>query len=229
MRAASARYLEAGHDFLVRAKFRALPDARLNAIQRWTRDGGERLRTLRLGLNSRSTVLDFGGYRGDYAARLRELYDCRVHVFEPVPQFAEDIEARFIGDPMVVVHGVAVGRSEGTTKMFVEADATGTFASGSPVEVPIVSAQRLAAELPRRIDLAKINIEGGEYELLPAMDEAGLLRRTDRLIIQFHDVTTTARQERRACQQLLEKTHRCDWDYPFVWESWSRQSESTRT
>lgn len=201
----------------------ATPDARLAPIQKWTRDGGEARRTARLGLRPSDVVLDFGGYRGDWTAELRRRYDCTVHVFEPLPSFAAQLRSRFAGDPKVVVHEYAVGREAGTIAMSVAADASGAYAHGPAVEVPVVAAATLAAQLPEEIALVKINIEGGEFELLPAMDAAGLLRRIERLFVQFHRVGGTPEQDRQDCRRLLTEEHRCDWDYPFVWESWSRR------
>jgi FkbM family methyltransferase len=216
--------LRRARELYLRAKYHALPDARLSPIQRWIRDGGNRRRTLGLALRPTDVALDFGGFRGDYAEELLRRYGCTVHVFEPVPEFAKGIKKRFRDDDRaVVVHEYAVGRSDRTLKMHVAGDASGAFAPGPEVEVRVVAARSLVEQLPLRIPVAKVNIEGGEFELIPALHEAGLLDRIDRLFIQFHQVGDTSGEDRRACQRLLEKTHRCEWDYPFVWESWSRR------
>lgn len=188
------------------------------------------MRTEQLGLQPTDLVLDFGGYRGDYAAELRERYDCTVHVFEPVPEFVEGLKARFRADSKVVIHDYAVGKDAGNLEMRMEADASGAYARGPAVVVPVVAAASVADRFPGTVAMAKLNIEGGEYELLPAMHETGLLARIDRLFVQFHDISTSSAEERRKCHDLLGAHHTCDYNYEFVWESWSlRTHTATRS
>ncbi len=71
------------------------------------------------------------------------------------------------------------------------------------------------------IDLAKVNIEGGEYDLLPAFDEAGVLPRLRMLQVQFHLFAPADIERRNAIRATLSRTHNCDWSYDFVWEQWS--------
>ena len=71
-----------------------------------------------------------------------------------------------------------------------------------------------------QIELLKINIEGGEYEVLPALIESGLIDRIKNLQIQFHDFIPNAVQKRDAIRNDLSKTHKLTYDYYFVWENW---------
>ena len=74
------------------------------------------------------------------------------------------------------------------------------------------------------VDLAKMNIEGGEYDLLPALIDSGLMTRIDRLQVQFHLFEPSLAQAREAICEGLAKTHSRAWCYPFVWEEWRRLS-----
>lgn len=88
----------------------------------------------------------------------------------------------------------------------------------------VVDVSRFMDEFtPASIDLAKINIEGGEYDLLPALARAGQLGRFDLLQIQFHLYDKQQIAERDAIRTDLGKTHTCDWSYDFVWEQWHRK------
>ena len=78
----------------------------------------------------------------------------------------------------------------------------------------------------QRIDVAKINIEGGEYDLLPAIIAADEMRRFALLQIQFHLFEERYIAIREAILHDLAKTHEQDWCYEFVWEQWSlRETE----
>ena len=204
-----------------RGLYYATPEHRLTPMQRFLRDGGEGLRWRGVSLNPQDVALDFGGFRGDYAAKLRRRFDCSVHVFEPIPVHVEELRRRFGDDPKVTVHGYAVGSSTGTLEMHVDGDASGAFVSGPPTQVPVLAMETVARQLPERIALAKLNIEGGEFDLLPAMAASGVLARTARLLVQFHAVTSQPDQDRELCRQMLARDHECDGDYPWVWESWS--------
>jgi hypothetical protein len=71
------------------------------------------------------------------------------------------------------------------------------------------------------VALAKINIEGGEYDLLPALSKADILKRFKMFQIQFHLYTESNIDDRDAIRSDLAKNHTCDWLYPFVWEQWT--------
>jgi hypothetical protein len=80
-------------------------------------------------------------------------------------------------------------------------------------------------ELDRdQIDLLKINIEGGEFELLERLLAAGQADRLRYLQIQFHPGPPAAESRREAIRDGLARTHRLMWDYPWIWESWERRS-----
>jgi len=67
----------------------------------------------------------------------------------------------------------------------------------------------------------KINIEGGEYELLLALlDSPALIQGIRYFQVQFHDFVPDAQAQREHIRQRLSATHELMWDYPFIWESW---------
>jgi len=70
-----------------------------------------------------------------------------------------------------------------------------------------------------KIDLMKVNIEGGEYELLEFLVESSLICQIRDLQIQFHDFVPDAERRMHSIQRSLERTHRQTWSYQFVWEN----------
>ena len=77
------------------------------------------------------------------------------------------------------------------------------------------------------IDLMKINIEGGEYELLKRMIDGNLIAKVRHLQIQFHDIGPWCEQTVANIRSALQKTHRADYCYEFVWESWTLKESVT--
>ncbi len=71
------------------------------------------------------------------------------------------------------------------------------------------------------VDLIKINIEGGEYELLEALIENNLIPVFKNIQVQFHDFLLDDGKERMiSIQENLSKTHQITYQYEFVWENW---------
>ena len=175
------------------------------------------------GLNAGDVVLDVGGYHGDWADRMVTLYGVKVHVFEPHPRFAKMIEDRVSGNPDVVVHPYAIGRNAGRLVLSDDENASSALAAkdtGVAGQVRAV-ADVFEAHQIDQVAVVKMNIEGGEYDLLPALIEADLMRRIGRLTVQFHKYEPSQIQARDEIRKALEDTHECVWNFPFVWEEWA--------
>lgn len=197
-------------------------------VRRWFRDRGDD--TLRLDypdLGPDSIVFDVGGYRGDFAALIHERYGCRVFVFEPHPAFHRACVDRFAAVEAIQPLNYGLSDIEGSFGLTDSVDGS-SFISERKGDLPELEC-RLRA-LPdvleelgvERIGLMKINIEGGEYDLLQSMADRDLFGRVDSLQIQFHDFAEDAVRRREAIQDALSRTHECTWCYDFVWENWKR-------
>ena len=78
-----------------------------------------------------------------------------------------------------------------------------------------------------RLDLVKLNIEGGEYDVLERIVETGWLPRIDELLIQFHERYPSSHRRRRRIRRALARSHVEVWNYPWVWERWVRRTTSS--
>ena len=70
------------------------------------------------------------------------------------------------------------------------------------------------------IDLVFMNIEGSEYKLLNQIIDSGYVKSIKYLQIQFHNFVDNAHQLRKEIRKNLKLTHKCIFNYPFIWESW---------
>lgn len=136
------------------------------------------------------TVVDLGANIALTSVWLQREYRAELVLgVEPDPQNvalarrnmrANDVEGR-------VIHA-AVGSSDGETR-FAAAKAASNLGHVGPSgrAVRQVSMATLLAELPpdRRVDLLKLDIEGGEQDLLMA-DDVEWLTRVDAIIAEFH-------------------------------------------
>lgn len=193
------------------------------SYRQWRADKMEPKRMTFSDLGSDSVVFDVGGFEGNWAADIHKSYGSDVHIFEPHPVFAEKIGQRFEGNDAFTLHDFALGSSAGTLTLSDDGDASSSFKeTQSSVVGQIVPVTKFFKDHDiGKIDLMKVNIEGGEYDLLPALVEAKIAPRIDVLQVQFHLYSEDDIERRNTIRQLLEKTHTCDWSYDFVWEQWS--------
>jgi FkbM family methyltransferase len=215
---------------LYRFVLRLRPDSSLSPFQKFVRDGYNRRLESDLQLTSDSVVFDFGGYVGNLSWRLHKLFHPRLHIFEPVPQFVAILRQRFGGLSNVTLHPFAIGEIDRRETFGIGAAGTGAFAQAQEsIEVPFSSAKTVLPDLPQAIDLAVINIEGGEYELIPALHNCGFLSKIRKMLIQFHWVGECPDAARNNCRTLLSATHDLEWSYDFIWESWRLKELKTTT
>ncbi len=127
------------------------------------------------------------------------------------------------------MHDFALGGAEGTLILSDDGDASSSFREAKHTvkgRIEPVAWFFANAEIPS-IDLIKVNIEGGEYDLLPALVDAGIMPRIGILQVQFHLFSADDIQRREDIRTMFAKTHSCDWSYDFVWEQWSLRSQAT--
>ncbi|WP_022705523.1 FkbM family methyltransferase [Pseudorhodobacter ferrugineus] len=193
------------------------------AFKRWRADRMEPVRMQFSNIGPTSVVFDIGGFQGDWAADIHDRYGAHLHIFEPHPAFAKEIRSRFQGNPDITTHDFALGPAEANITLPDDGNASSSFRAATRTVTGRVEpvARFFAKTAINRIDLMKINIEGGEYDLLPALNEAGILPRIGILQVQFHLFAASDIARRDAIRSVLAKTHSCDWSYDFVWEQWS--------
>lgn len=199
------------------------------ARKRWRRDRGDQTLRLDYPLDAGSVVFDLGGYHGDFAQAMHERYGCTVYLFEPVPRFYQHCVDRFRGNPAIRCFNFGFAAQDGTLRISNDENASSLYtelaAAPDHEEVAVRSFIAFVREHGiERIDLLKINIEGGEFEVLPQIVEHDYARHIRHLQIQFHDFIPNARPMRESIRQSLSATHSESWCYPFVWESWESKA-----
>jgi len=193
-------------------------------IRRWRRDGGDERLRHQFPLDARSVVWDVGGFEGDFAAAVQEQYGCTVHLFEPVASFHARCEERFRSVDRVACHPYGLSDRNGHFDISLEDNASSFHPAGQAATVERAELRCVTEVFEALglewIDLIKMNIEGGEFEVLPALLDSGLIRRVRHLMVQFHGFMPQAQARRDSIRARLAETHREMWNYEFVWESW---------
>ncbi|MFI5150568.1 MAG: FkbM family methyltransferase [Bacteroidia bacterium] len=190
--------------------------------------------TLRVGysLNQDAVVYDIGGYEGDWAAEIAARYACPIYIFEPVSSFVEVIRKRFSENKKIHLLPYGLGGNDGELMIAALAEASSVYRDENNYshkaeekeKISIRAVDKVMAELKTRtIDLMKINIEGGEYELLECLLDKGLIGNISNLQIQFHDFIPDAEKRMNAIKARLALTHELTYEYVFVWENWKKK------
>jgi len=91
-----------------------------------------------------------------------------------------------------------------------------------PVNIRSIS-NFLIEERISNVDLMCINIEGGEYRYLNDLITSGLVKKVDHLEIQFHNFVPNAKKLRKDLRMKLSETHKCNFNFPFIWERWDKK------
>lgn len=139
-------------------------------------------------------IADVGANVGDSVERYRALFPAAtIHAFEPFPDVYRTLAGRFAADPRVRPHQRAVTDVSGTRRLYVNdvhvtnsllplVPASAAWARASDrnldatVDVPTITLDEFcAAEGLARIDLLKMDVQGGEGLALGGA--AGLLSR----------------------------------------------------
>lgn len=193
----------------------------------WFQAQGDKTLRVQYDLAADSIVFDLGGYEGQWSSDIFARYCCRIFVFEPVPAFADGIQRRFQKNPCVRVFPFGLSSVTSTARLRLTGDASSQFKKkGEYVEVQFVKAEDFMNQQQiTKIDLMKINIEGGEFDLLEYLLDSGLTTCIRDIQVQFHEFVPKAKKRMRNIHLRLAKTHSLTYQFPFVWENWRNNDD----
>ena len=189
----------------------------------WFAAKGDATLRLEYDLDENSIVLDLGGYKGEFASDIYCKYSPTIYVFEPIKSFYEIIKNKFSNTNKVKSfhYGLAgkdqemkISLTDNSSSVYIQSEATETIQLKSIVDF-------IKYHNIQKVDLIKINIEGGEYEVLESLIENNMLTVFKNIQVQFHDfIVQNAKERMTNIQNNLAKTHELTYQFEFVWENW---------
>ena len=189
----------------------------------WFAAKGDETLRLDYDLNDKSVVFDVGGYKGEFAGDIFCKYNASIYVFEPLQSFFQIIKNKFVNNQKVKVYNFGLAGKDDQMQISLSDNASSVFLQSDDSEtIQLKSIVNFIQENEiQSVDLIKINIEGGEYELLEALIENNLITVFKNIQVQFHDFLLDDGKERMSIiQEELSKTHQITYQYEFVWENW---------
>lgn len=193
----------------------------------WRKVDGDNSLRIEYPLDENSIVFDLGGYRGDWTNSIFTKYGSNLFVFEPVELYANEIRKRFIDNNKIKVYSFGISSKEETLEISVNGVASSVFKPNSNQTVPcqLKEAINVLDSLGiTSIDLMKINIEGGEYDLLEHLIATKKTSSIKNIQVQFHDFVDNSEKRMINIQNKLKNTHELTYQYKYIWENWKIKS-----
>jgi len=188
----------------------------------WRKVQGDKNLRLEYNLDENSLVFDVGGYEGQWASDIFSKYCCTIYIFEPVIEFANKVEKRFSKNKKIKIYKFGISDRTEQARITIDNDGSSVFRKGRKSEnanfVRLVDFIR--DNDINRIDLLKINIEGGEYSLLEDLINSEFIKKIRNIQISFHDFIINAKERYKKIHYNLKKTHFLTYHFSFVWENW---------
>lgn len=173
-------------------------------------------------------VIDGGGYEGEWTAGMIKLYGCNSEIYEAIQAYARQCADYFSHNQLVRVHAQALGNTTRQTSFTLHDNGTSEYRrGGESIDVQVLDIASVFADLPQtQISCMKLNIEGGEYDVLERMIQLDLLKRCDSLLIQFHRQPEDYKARFQNISEKLRQSHECIWRYEYVWEKWQLKTNN---
>lgn len=186
----------------------------------------------RADLDADSVIVDVGAYKGHVAQEIFDLYGGHIHAFEPAMNFHDEMVENFAGNDRLHAYPFGLGKRDATLHLSIDGMAStfetaATYRDDQPtttVEIRDVAAAFDEIGLDH-VDFMKINIEGGEFDLIERLHETGWLERTRYLLIQFHEWYDKAELRRWRARRQLKAHHREMWCCPWIYELWCHEDQ----
>jgi FkbM family methyltransferase len=178
-------------------------------------------------------IFDCGGYKGEWTSKMLSFYqhlNPKFYVFEIAVPFIDFLEKRFITDKNVQVFGFGLGSEDQVIEFSVSDIATSIFAPSVDHVTESGEIRNVHTFLEEHsithIDLLKMNIEGGEYDLLDSLIASGFVKKCKNIQIQFHNYGEWSVKRRDNIKAQLVATHKCTYDYEWTFENWELLNET---
>jgi FkbM family methyltransferase len=192
-------------------------------LQEWRQSGGDSIHRVNYDLSKDSLVFDIGGFKGEWSHTISKKYNCDIYIFEPVKTFFDQIKNKFKDNKKIKVYNLGLYSETKEEFISVAGDSSSHVnqKSGNSEKIQLQNVVEFLKEKNvSYVDLAKINIEGAEYDLINKLIDNNVITVFNNLQVQFHNFIPDATSKLLDIRSKLEKTHELTYCYDFVWENW---------
>lgn len=173
-------------------------------------------------LTEESIVFEVGWYTWVFSDHIIDKYNCYMYIFEPVKDFYDILIEKYKDNPKIKIYQFWLSNQTKKQTISKSSDESSIFKKWFKEEtIQIVDIYEFLKKnnlIYKKIDLIQINIEWGEYDLLPRIIE----RVPDifqNIQVQFHDFVENANIKRNnILYSLSEHNYVSGYSFPFVRE-----------
>ena len=170
-------------------------------------------------------VFDLGAYEGSWCDDMLSMYpEVEMHLFELFPKYAKGLIERYSSYNNVIVNDYGLSSSNAEVKITEDGLSTSAISHKVSSKIHVgkikVFDDYMISKSISNIKLLKMNIEGGEYDLLEHLVGTSWIGQIEDIQIQFHNYGQEFVQRRDAIRENLSKTHYLTYDYAWTFENW---------
>lgn len=194
--------------------------------QNWKEINGDETLALDWPLNEDSHIWEIGGYEGRWAQQIWDKFQCNITIFEPQLWAVEKLMLRFKdipntknGKPKIEIrpHGLwsensilPIGNFHTDGASLIHDDGREAKQYGA-----FKNFYYEIRDFHDEISLVLMNIEGGEWQLLPNMITSGMIERFSNFWCQFHPADGQNPEFEWICRGMERHGFEMIWDcYP---------------
>lgn len=195
---------------------------------RWDKDNGNYFLVATYPLTEESWVIELGGFMGNWTKRIYDNYKSNIIVIEPIEDFCNVIKRDFSSNEKVKIEQLGISTESKDVMISHNGDASSQYLEQTPNQITI-HCEPLEYFLEKynvnKVDLMQVNVEGEEFPLFEHWLKSDILTKFKFIQIQFHRVGTDHEERKQKIQEgLRSKGFVCNWEYPYVFESWENKN-----
>lgn len=193
-------------------------------VTTWQEVKGDETLALDWPIDQNATVWEIGGYEGRWAAQIVEKFNPNMNVFEPQGWAVEKLNTRFAGNEKVIIHPFGLWTHHTIMKLWEHDTDGASVVRNSGRKAEMCDFMDIHSHLIRDVDLCLMNIEGGEYVLLPYLIGLGLMKHFRFFWCQFHPgLVMRGDDKKKLLYAGMKRTHKILWDFYPTAVAWERK------
>lgn len=193
-------------------------------LGKFWRNGGNNLLFENLPVSTNGIVIDAGAFKGEWTNGIITRYGCKIIMFEPVPSLFFPLHSFYKKNSNVNVINAALGSKNLFLPISINNDSSSLFKKfndQNTIDIQVLDISKFIFDNNiKELSCLKLNIEGGEYEVLERLIETDLIKICKSILVQFHKQPDDYLSRMIKIEKSLSKTHKLVWKYSFVWELW---------
>lgn len=180
-------------------------------------------------------IFEVGGNIGEDTQQFTLRFPAaKIFTFEPVPELFHTLQRKFGDNPNVRLQQVGISNKDGQTTFIVagrhgEGTVNNSHSAstwGEKITVQLRDVHGVLTQIQQQTgqvpDVATINCEGCEYDVLGRMSEMGWLGKIRLVQMSWHAVAGISNRVQRRCaiEQVLWQHYEPEWHSLYGWQAW---------